>query len=209
MGDGATRISPAQDLNSHLGALLRLDVDHGVPYGIPDDNPYVGVENALPELWAKGLRNPWRFSFDRQTGDLYIADVGDHQMEEINFQAADGPGGENYGWNLFEGTWAYLDGSEDGLTFPVVEYQHGDASCSITGGYVYRGAALPDLVGKYVFSDYCSGTLWATSKRDDGTWYTIQLFENTFGITTFGEDNAGELYIGDVRTGAVYRLIAL
>jgi glucose/arabinose dehydrogenase len=209
VGDGGYERSPAQSVRSHLGAILRLDVDNGDPYTLPADNPFIGVENALPELWAKGLRNPWRMSFDRETGDLYIADVGEAQMEEINFQPADSSGGENYGWNLFEGTWRYLGGSDDGMTFPVVEYPHDNGNCSLTGGYVYRGAALPELQGKYLFTDYCSGILWTTYRREGDNWYTAQLMDTRFSITTFGEDNVGELYVGDAREGVVYRLIAI
>jgi glucose/arabinose dehydrogenase len=209
VGDGGYLRSPAQSLRSHLGGILRLDVDNGTPYSIPPDNPYVNTPDALPELWAKGLRNPWRFSFDRETGDLYIADVGEAQMEEIDFQSADSHGGENYGWNLFEGTWLYNGGSDDGLTYPIVEYSHDNGNCSITGGYVYRGAALPDLVGKYVFSDYCSGMFWTTYRRDGENWYTAELMDTRFRVTTFGQDNAGELYVGDARSGAVYQLIGI
>jgi glucose/arabinose dehydrogenase len=207
MGDGATKRSPAPRLDSYLGSILRLDVTGGDPYQVPTDNPFVGREDALPELWAKGLRNPWRFSFDRHTGDLYIADVGEAAMEEIDFQPAGDPGGQNYGWNAYEGTYIFNNGSKDGLTFPVVEYSHEGGHCSITGGYVYRGTALPDLVGKYVFGDYCSGWLWTTYQKPDGTWYTAQLLKTNIRMTTFGEDNAGELYLGDAR-GRVYHLVA-
>ena len=207
MGDGATKRSPAPKLDSYLGSILRLDVTGADPYQVPADNPFVGQENALPELWAKGLRNPWRFSFDRVTGDLYIADVGEAAMEEIDFQAAGDLGGENYGWNAYEGTNIFNNGSKDGLTFPVVVYSHDGGNCSITGGYVYRGTALPDLVGKYIFGDYCSGWLWTTYQKSDGTWFTAQLLKTKLRLTTFGEDNAGEVYIGDGR-GRVYQLVA-
>jgi glucose/arabinose dehydrogenase len=209
IGDGAYKRSPAQNIRSHLGAMLRIDVDSDTPYAIPSDNPYLEVEDALPELWAKGLRNPWRFSFDRETGDLYIADVGEAQMEEINLQIADSAGGENYGWNWFEGTWLYLGGSQQGMTFPVVEYPHDNGSCSVTGGYVYRGEQFPILRGQYVFGDYCSGLIWTTQRRDDGNWFTRQLMDTRYLITTFGQDNAGELYLADARNGAVYRLASL
>jgi glucose/arabinose dehydrogenase len=207
MGDGATRRSPAPKLDSYLGSILRLDVTGADPYQVPADNPFVGQENALPELWAKGLRNPWRFTFDRATGDLYIADVGEAAMEEIDFQVAGDPGGENYGWNAYEGTNIFNNGSKDGLTFPVVEYSHDGGNCSITGGYVYRGTVLPDLVGKYMFGDYCSGWLWTTYRKDDGTWFTAQLLKTRLSLTTFGEDNAGEIYVGDGQ-GGVYKLVA-
>ena len=208
IGDGAYKRSPSQNLQSHLGAVLRLDVEHGTPYTIPLNNPYLNGTNALPELWAKGLRNPWRISFDRLTGDLYIADVGEAQREEIDFQPAGRPGGQNYGWNLYEGTVLFNGGSKAGLTFPVVEYSHDNGNCAITGGYVYRGTVLPDLAGKYVFADYCSGILWTTYQKSPGSWYTAQLMTTRYRITTFGEDDAGELYIGDVNNGSVYRLIS-
>jgi glucose/arabinose dehydrogenase len=208
MGDGAYKRSPSQNLRSHLGAILRLDVNGELPYEIPVDNPYLDNPDALPELWAKGLRNPWRFSFDSLTGDMYIADVGEAQMEEINFQTADSRGGENYGWNLFEGTWLYNGGSDEGLSYPVVEYPHDNGNCSITGGYVYRGRNLPELDGKYIFGDYCSGTIWTTYRQDNGNWFTAQLMETTTLITTFGRDNAGEIYLGDGRGGMVYKLIS-
>lgn len=207
MGDGAMKKSPAQKLNSYLGAILRLDVTGADPYQVPADNPFVGQEGALPELWSKGLRNPWRFSFDRATGDLYIADVGEAQMEEIDFQPAGDPGGENYGWNAYEGSYIFNNGSKDGLTFPVAEYPHDNGNCSITGGYVYRGSALPDLVGKYIFGDYCSGWIWTTFRQDDGTWYTAQLLKTRVRMTTFGEDNTGEIYVGDGQ-GRVYKLVS-
>jgi hypothetical protein len=140
---------------------------------------------------------------------MYIADVGEAQMEEINFQSGDSTGGENYGWNLYEGTWLFNGGSRDGLTFPVVEYPHDNGNCSITGGYVYRGTALPDLVGKYIFGDFCSGIIWTTYPRDDGTWYTAQFMDTAYRITTFGEDSVGEIYLGDFYTRAVYKLISL
>lgn len=209
IGDGAYRRSPSQNLTSHLGAILRLDVEHGLPYTIPPGNPYSGDVDELPELWAKGLRNPWRISFDQQTGDLYIADVGEAQLEEINFQPAGSVGGRNYGWNRYEGDLVFNGGSSDGLTFPVVEYPHDNGSCSITGGYVYRGATLPDLFGKYVFGDYCSGIFWTTYHRSDGTWYTAQLMRTRMRPTTFGQDNSGELYVGDAISGGVYRLTPL
>jgi glucose/arabinose dehydrogenase len=207
MGDGATKRSPAQKLDSYLGSIMRLDVTGGDPYRVPADNPFVGDSSALPELWAKGLRNPWRFSFDRKTGDRYIADVGEAALEEIDFQSAGSPGGQNYGWKLYEGSYLFDGGGKDGLTFPVVEYPHDNGNCSITGGYVYRGSALPDLAGKYIFADYCSGWLWTTHRKSDDTWYTAELFKTRLRITTFGEDNAGELYVGDAR-GAVYKLVA-
>jgi glucose/arabinose dehydrogenase len=208
MGDGAYKKSPGQNRKVLLGKILRLDVEHGDPYQIPPDNPFVTEGNSVqPEIWAYGLRNPWRFSFDRQTGDLYIADVGESSMEEIDFQPAHDPGGENYGWGMFEGDQPFKGGGKQGLTFPVVEYPHDGGNCSITGGYVYRGAGLPELVGKYLFGDFCSGRIWTTYRRTDSRWYTAELLKTDFRITTFGEDNSGELYLGDAASQAIYKLV--
>ncbi len=206
MGDGAYKKSPAQNWKSYLGGILRITVGSEVPYGVPADNAAITVPNAKPELWAKGLRNSWRFSFDRFNGDLYIADVGEQSVEEINYLAAGSVAGTNFGWSLFEGNSPYKATDKTGLTFPVVTYGHEDGNCSITGGYVYRGTALPALVGKYVFGDYCSGWIWSTYRKTESQWYTAQVLESKAHITTFGENNRGELYVGTV--GAVYQLVA-
>lgn len=206
MGDGAYRRSPSQNFQSHLGAILRLDVDSAEPYAIPEDNPFVSDTTILPELWAKGLRNPWRFSFDSETWDMYISDVGEEQIEELNFQPANSSGGDNYGWKLYEGTWLFNGGSPEDLTFPIVEYEHDNGNCSITGGYVYHGETLPELEGQYIFGDYCSGTIWATYQREN-EWYTVQLINTNYLITTFGVDIAGEIYLGDARSGTVFQLV--
>jgi len=213
-GDGGSafdRDGNAQNKQSLLGALLRIDVSqpgvHGLNYSIPADNPFIGDPAARPELWAKGLRNPWHFSFDRLTGDLYIADVGEDTYEEIDFQAAGDPGGENYGWPRYEGTNAILSTSKTGLTFPVVEYTHRDKNCAIIGGAVYRGQAIPNLVDSYLFADYCSGIVWRTS-RVNGQWTTVEMTKTGLTITAFGEDNSGELYAVDFKTSALYKLSA-
>ncbi len=207
MGDGAYKKSPAQNWKTYLGGILRLDVNGGEAYRIPDDN--AGSlplhPDAKPELWAKGLRNPWRFSFDRLTGDLYIADVGEQSVEEINYLTANSTAGTNFGWSLFEGNSPYKATDKTGLTFPVVTYGHDNGNCSITGGYVYRGVMLPALVGRYVFADYCSGWLWSTYQKSENNWYTAELLATKQHITTFGEDNSGELYVGAV--GKVFKLV--
>jgi glucose/arabinose dehydrogenase len=212
MGDGGSAGDPqgnGQNPKALLGKILRLDVDNGDPYAAPKDNPYVANSALAPEVWAMGLRNPWRFSFDRQTGDLFIADVGQNQWEEVDFQPADSKGGENYGWNIMEGTHNYSGAAvPEGLMMPFAEYSHSEGGCSITGGYVYRGKALPDLNGVYLFADYCSGKIWSSYRDDAGQWQTSLFMQTNYVISSFGEDAAGELYLLDHGNGAVYRLEA-
>jgi hypothetical protein len=213
LGDGGSGGDPenrAQNLDSLLGKLLRLDVDAGTPYAIPADNPFVGTAGARPEIWAYGLRNPWRFSFDRATGDLYIADVGQSEMEEVNTRPASSPGGENYGWRIMEGLACYLppNCSPAGLTLPVTVYGHAEG-CAVTGGHVYRGTALPILTGRYLYADYCAGwvrsfTFYKGSAVDPVDWST-ELRPGS-AVTSFGEDNAGELYIMTA-SGSLYRIV--
>lgn len=207
-GDGGTAYDKegnAQNRHSLLGAVLRLDVDHGDPYSIPPSNPYSGDSAARPELWAKGLRNVWRFSFDALTGDLYFADVGEAVYEEIDYQQAGDKGGENYGWPRYEGTHDILGGSKTGLIFPVSEYTHIDANCAVVGGYVYRGTLLPELAGRYLFADYCSGQLW-TLIQTKGRWTLTALMKVNMNIAAFGQGNDGEIYAADLKTNAVYVL---
>lgn len=202
-GSGGDPLGQGQNLNTLLGALLRLDVDSQDL--IPPDNPFVGREGR-GELWAIGLRNPWRFSFDRATGDLYIADVGQSAREEINFQPANSPGGENYGWNIWEGSARYSSGDPvSDVTWPVFEYENGVDGCSVTGGYVYRGEAIPPLQGIYIFSDYCSGVLHGLVRQGD-RWRSAPILETGFRVSSFGEDEDGELYVID-HQGGVYRLV--
>ncbi|HEX7023137.1 MAG TPA: PQQ-dependent sugar dehydrogenase [Trueperaceae bacterium] len=213
LGDGGSGGDPhgnGQNLGTLLGKILRIDVDEGDPYAIPDDNPFAHQSGARPEIWAYGLRNPWRFSFDRQTGDLWIADVGQSQWEEVNLQPAGSQGGENYGWNVMEGAHCYQPDEgcdESGKVLPLLEYSH-DEGCSITGGYRYRGETQPGLRGVYLFSDYCSGTIWGARQDEKGAWRSEVLLEPGFGITTFGEDEAGELYVADYGDGTIYRVVA-
>lgn len=212
MGDGGSGGDPngnGQNLGALLGKLLRIDVNSGDPYGIPAANPFAKQPGARPEIWAYGLRNPWRFSIDRETGDLWIADVGQNKYEEVDFQPAQSKGGENYGWNVMEGDHCFRPASgcdESGKVKPVFEYDHGEG-CSVTGGYVYRGKAIAGLAGRYLFTDYCSGNLWVTS-RDGATFETAEHGELPESVSAFGEDEAGELYITVDREGAVYRLVA-
>jgi len=159
------------------------------------------------EIWAVGLRNPWRYSFDRMTGDLWIGDVGQNQYEEVTMTPASSTGGHNYGWPIMEATHCYGSSNCDmtGLTMPVAEYSH-TGHCSITGGYVYRGAALPALQGVYLYGDYCSGVVWALWP-ENGTWQTIELFQSNAQISSFGEDELGEIYLTDMSGGRLLRLV--
>jgi glucose/arabinose dehydrogenase len=207
LGDGGgsgDRFDNAQNLGTLLGALLRVDVDGGAPYAVPADNPFVEDPDALGELWAYGLRNPWRFSFDRDTGALYIADVGQSAYEEIDFQAANSGGGENYGWPIMEGTHCYRaeECEQEGFVLPIAEYGHEDG-CSVTGGYVYRGATWPALDGVYIFGDYCSGLIWGLFPVGDAVEMTL-LLESGIMLSAFGEDEAGELYVVDHDDGGLY-----
>jgi hypothetical protein len=207
-GDGGSGGDPqnnGQDLGTLLGKILRLDVDDGSA-AIPPDNPFVSTPNARGEIWAYGLRNPWRFSFDRKTGDLFIGDVGQNQIEEIDFQPAASDGGEHYGWRLKEGSRCFSpsSGCDDGsLTDPILEYRHAEG-CSVTGGFRYRGPQQT-LQGVYVFGDYCSGTLWGGTLNGDGTWSRRVLAETDLNIASFGEDADGNLYVVDL-SGSVFRL---
>jgi glucose/arabinose dehydrogenase len=206
LGDGGSGGDPygnAQSLNTLLGKILRLDVDNGDPYGIPADNPYASSGEVNKEIWAGGLRNPWRFSFDRLTHDLWIADVGQNLWEEIDFVAAGTPGGLNFGWNKMEATHPFKGGNQPEFTAPVAEYPH-DSGCSVSGGYVYRGPSLPEWQGVYFYGDYCSGAVWGMSSPPQGAQPEL-LFQTGFKISTFGEDEAGELYVADYG-GAIYRL---
>jgi len=208
LGDGGSGGDPqgnGQNLATLLGKILRIDVTVAEGYTIPADNPFAEREGARPEIWAWGLRNVWRFSFDRATGDLFLADVGQNQWEEINFQPADSAGGENYGWNAFEGTHVYSgQPAASEVVTPVLEYDHSLGRCSVTGGYVYRGERIPALQGVYLYGDWCSGTIWSAAPGADGTWQAVVSLESGRSISSFGEDEAGELYLVDY-DGAVLR----
>jgi hypothetical protein len=216
MGDGGGSGDPgnrAQNPDSLLGKMLRIDVNT-IPYGIPPDNPFVVSDTARHEIWAFGLRNPWRFSFDRHTGDLYIADVGQGQREEIDWQSADSPGGENYGWRRKEGFACYSPPSNCDplgvLTDPITQYVHASGRCSITGGYVYRGCAAGEAKGRYFYGDYCTGEVWSFrydgTLLSDSTSHAAPLGMGSNNLASFGEDAAGELYLVGIRTGTVWRL---
>lgn len=212
LGDGGSAGDPlnaGQAPDNLLGTILRIDVDGDAPYAIPEDNPHFTGSPALaPEVWAWGLRNPWRFSFDRDTGDLYIADVGQNQWEEVNFEPADSTGGLNYGWRVFEADQRYSGEPDPGGTvFPIAAYNHAQG-CSITGGYVYRGEDLPELAGTYFFGDWCSGRIWATERDDSGAWQTREFLSSGRQISSFGQDERGELYVADYSRGVILKLTA-
>jgi glucose/arabinose dehydrogenase len=210
LGDGGSGGDPgnrAQDQTTLLGKMLRIDVS-GAGYAIPPDNPFADGADGRPEIWALGLRNPWRFSFDRVSGDLWIGDVGQNAWEEIDRQPGSSDGGENYGWRVFEGTHVFEpdDPAPKAPVEPVHEYPRGDG-VSVTGGFVYRGEAMPGLQGVYVFGDYGSGTVWGLEARD-GAWERTTLFDTDLSIASFGEDESGELYVIDIASGGIYGLVA-
>ena len=214
MGLGFGRHDPdpegnAQSLDILLGKILRIDVDNGNPYAIPPDNPFF-EGGGLPEIWAYGLRNPWRFSFDPENGDLFIGDVGAENREEINYLAADFEGAANFGWNFYEGSLSIGGRPPPGtiLQSPIAEYDYGGGNgrCAIIGGLVYRGLALPDWEGVYIYGDYCSGEIFGLIPRVDGTWESRVLYESNLQVTSFGTDEDGEIYVLDLR-GRVFRLV--
>jgi glucose/arabinose dehydrogenase len=213
-GDGGRAGDPwgnAQDPGALLGKMLRIDVDGADNYRIPSDNPFLDRSEVRSEIWALGLRNPWRFSFDRVTGDLLIADVGQNMYEEVNFQPAHSSGGENYGWDIMEGSQCFepkRDCDATGLMLPVTEYDHSQG-CSVTGGHVYRGMNYPGLRGVYLFGDFCLGKIWGLRRTSSGEWETALLLDSDLAISSFGEDAQGEQYIVNYKDGTIHRLIAL
>lgn len=210
LGDGGSAGDPqgnGQSLDTLLGKILRIDVDNGEPYAIPPNNPFAGG-GGRAEIWAYGLRNPWRFSFDRLSGDMYIGDVGQNQIEEIDFLPAGSPGGANFGWDFFEGSSVYEGAPPSDLQLipPVAEYRH-DMGCSVTGGVVYRGSRLPAWQGVYLFGDYCSGMVWGLMRDAQGSWQYNTLFGPIGRIASFGQDELGEVYLID-QGGILYVLDA-
>ncbi len=237
LGDGGSGGDPqnnAQNPNSLLGKILRINVEpsgsapivsatgtytyffpliarntNTLGYTIPITNPFANTPGYRGEIWALGLRNPWRFSFDRLTGDMYIADVGQNAREEVNFRPAASPGGENYGWRCYEGNAAYNTSGclpPSNYVFPVTDYDH-SLGCSVTGGYVYRGSTYPALQGIYFFADFCSARVWGL-QYDSGTstWQRSQLTTAPSTVSTFGQDQAGELYLAGYSNGTIYRI---
>jgi glucose/arabinose dehydrogenase len=217
LGDGGSGGDPqgnGQALDTLLGKILRIDVtksDVTHPYAIPSDNPFGdGADGHRPEIWLWGLRNPWRMSVDRATGDLWIGDVGQDAWEEVDVQRAGAPGGTNFGWNRMEGTHCYQpaqDCRDATLTLPVTDYGH-DLGCTVIGGGVYRGTAQTALVGGYVFGDYCTGRVWAIDPAGDGYRAPVEVDESGRNLSAFGEDEAGELYAADIAAGAILRVTA-
>jgi glucose/arabinose dehydrogenase len=231
-GDGGSGNDPrnnAQNLTSLLGKILRIDVNAatgGLPYAIPPDNPFVGSSQSgvRTEIWAYGLRNPWRISFDRVTGDLFIGDVGQSAREEIDFVRAGTAGGMNFGWRVMEGTrCTNLAGDPPcnpaSFTPPLIDYDH-DQGCSVTGGFLYRGRDVPELQatgplapgqlfnGVYLYGDFCSGTIWRISATAGGGVANSVLLASGLLITTFGEDENGEIYVADATTGKIFKFVS-
>jgi glucose/arabinose dehydrogenase len=209
LGDGGSGGDPdnrAQNCNDLLGKILRIDVNHGDPYGIPPDNPFAQA-GGRPEIYAVGLRNPWRFSFDFKTGEFWTADVGQNKWEEIDLVTRGG----NYGWRVMEGAHCYSPvffcETRD-LISPILEYAHEKGRCSIIGGYVYRGRAISDLTGQYVFGDYCSGEIFSLQRplRDQAIGVLEEIRNTSLRISSFGEDESGELYVLD-HGGGIYRIV--
>ena len=206
LGDGGSANDPlgaGQNRQLLLGSILRIDVDSAVPYAIPPDNPFVTEDGARDEIWSYGVRNPWRFSFDRATGDMYFADVGQNAREEVNFEPADSEGGLNYGWNAYEGHHLFAGGNAPNYAPPIFVYSH-EHGCSVTGGNVYRGEAVPDLGAVYIFGDFCSGRIWASWRNREWQWQATELMNTDMQISSFGEDEAGEVYVIDYG-GTLYR----
>lgn len=209
LGDGGKGNDPwdnAENQTVLLGKILRIDVENQSTYTIPADNPYANHAEFRPEIWAYGLRNPWRFAFDLLTGDLFIADVGQNEIEEISFEAAGSAGGHHYGWDTLEGSRCFEpkeDCDQSDKIPPIHDYEHGNQHCSVTGGYVYRGQAIPALQGTYLFADYCSGIIWGLKADAAGEWQVTELVDTNLAIASFGQDLSGELYVIDL-AGLIY-----
>ncbi len=209
-GSGGDPMGNGQKRSTWLGKLLRIDVSQGLPYAIPDDNPFVNTPDARPEIWATGLRNPWRYGFDHATGDLYVADVGQGDWEEIDFVAAGTPGGANFGWNVAEGNHCFRSNACDLSPFvpAAAEYGHGRGDCAVVGGFVYRGMQYPAMQGVYFYADECSGRMWSLTRDASGAWATTELGRTGVNISAFGEDDSGELYVTGFGDGVVYHVTA-
>lgn len=212
LGDGGAVGDPgerAQSLKTLLGKILRIDVDGGNPYAIPESNPFAASTDARGEIWAVGFRNPWRFSFDRVTKEMFVGDVGQDRVEEIDL-IKPSDGGHNYGWRRMEGSLCFnpSSGCNDGtMELPIIEYNH-TVGCSVAGGYRYRGTRYPQLAGIYFFGDLCSGRIWSASPDWQGKWTATSRMDTSLDIVSFGEDSAGEIYVVDFN-GDIYRIADL
>jgi glucose/arabinose dehydrogenase len=197
----------AQTTSSIYGKILRLDVDSAQPYAVPPTNPFVDTPGARPEIWAYGFRNPWRFSFDRSTGDMWIGDVGDAAWEEVDMQSANSRGGENYGWPYFEGAQCMnQDHCQDNdLVAPLVTYGH-NMTCAVMGGYVYRGPSVPAFHGQYLFGDLCTGGVFTMTGNSQEGWTRVELGFSPIKIDSFAEDPNGDVYVVDMQGGVIYRI---
>jgi glucose/arabinose dehydrogenase len=206
-GSGGDPLGNGQNLQTLLGKMLRIDVNAtspGLPYGIPADNPFAS-SGGLPEIWAYGFRNPWRFSVDRTTGRLFVADVGEGQFEEIDLLQKGG----NFGWNTMEGAHCFSPASGcnmSGLVLPIDEYDH-SLGQAVIGGYVYRGTVIPQLAGTYIFGDFSSGRVWGLTQDAAGNWTRAQLLSTSHNFSSFGQDSAGEIYLVDY-SGSILKLVA-
>lgn len=213
LGDGGSGGDPqnyAQDPSQLLGKMLRINVDNN-PYIVPATNPFVGMQGVRPEIWAIGLRNPWRFSFDRQTGDLWIGDVGQNSFEEVNMQPVASLGGENYGWRCYEGLTTFNSSGclgQGNYYFAIHQYDNTGFSgdCSISGGFRYRGSDFSNMQGHYFFADYCSNKLWSLWDSS-GTWVSEYYGQQTGGLSSFGENSDGELFVSGLQSGKIYRIV--
>ncbi len=212
LGDGGAVGDPfdnAQDPGTLLGALLRVDVDSAEPYAIPADNPFTGRDDARGEVWMIGLRNPWAFTFDAETGDLYISDVSQDGLEEIDFHPAGSPAGVNFGWPILEGSACFEAEScpRRGFRPPIFEYPHGEDGCAVIGGRVYRGRQFPEMAGNYFFSDFCSGIIWTLRyDEESGEWVRTAVYETETSISSIGEDAAGELVVVGYNSGVLWQI---
>jgi glucose/arabinose dehydrogenase len=201
-GAGHAPQGNGQSVTTLLAKVLRIEVGATGGYAIPPTNPNISA-NARREIWAYGLRNPWRFSFDRATGALYIADVGQGEWEEVDVRPPGDMGGENYGWPVYEGTHTFRGGTLKGDVKPVTQYAHLGGDCSVSGGYVYRGQKIPSMFGFYFYGDYCSGRV-RTLVNFQGQWRSSVLLDTRYLISSFGQDDAGELYLVNLG-GEIYR----
>ena len=213
---GRDLFKKSQNLGTLLGKILRINVDGKKPYAVPSTNPFVGTPDTRDEIWAYGLRNPWRFSFDRITGNLFIADVGLSGAEEVNIQLSSSKGGENYGWPIMEGSVCVDQTkkcSEKLLVKPSFAFDH-SKGCAIIGGYLYRGRKVPELNGVYLYGDFCTGQIWGATENKEARWRSFEIMDTPLNISSFGEDESGEIYIahyGRVLArggGLIYRIIS-